>query len=810
MADFDRNVLEFYGLANPYPTQWPAEKDNNTDDDDSEQEQTKAKLNRRKSRYQALERAVSTRASIMSGSEKSASGVSNLVQKDEADPLGSTDSVVRTLRQLGVPVQDDVRLRNRFLLSSTSFTPALFLSQMHANADTEALLNGLDILSRSIDQKSASLKVLVESNFERFVRAKATIDNVYKEMKYRGVEPPPTTRARSHSRHASRNSFFGSAGGPAMMQPPITPTTVDGRKKNALIKESDYGVMGIKAPLLDVSAKAEDVWGPALGGREKEENLKTVLTSVERYREYVETSSAIADSIKRKDYEALVEEYNKARKFAEDARKLVRDLGSAPPSESQTYQILLSARMWYDVEEQISLFKRDVWRRLTASHNVTKTDGMSGQSPDQHMELIGILLELGVEDNPIWVWLLSRYDHLKGKINVLADRAKVEIEVLRRRLANAEKPTQQAIATNLRILGRQSIESNPSGLDSTEIVELWEKMQSFLNGLLSMQGVLGEVVEFWQIVDGFIEGRTQKSLPRGYNGESEVHHTLSDQGRTDLCKGAVELVDMIRMHVFEFFAGPPPEDISLLFSPLPPSPSTPKNPHTPTMRDPRFNFDDNNLPPPSPKRGESWEKFAFWPPNSNSLSGVHYLSKLLVLVGSGASEMASMAPVARDDGKQLELLRNMVGAARERCVTALCGAWNADAQNIKFVEDWRRSKEMGDVTRMPASFSAFEGALLAGMQKILYISEAQSKSGARDIVLPPPTKLLQMVRSQYVTTLYKALSGMVENAERAIKKTDDEWAKEVETGDAPATDTSILVGAEAVDAGDRVSLIFLH
>jgi len=44
---------------------------------------------------------------------------------------------------------------------------------------------------------------------------------------------------------------------------------------------------------------------------------------------------------------------------------------------------------------------------------------------------------------------------------------------------------------------------------------------------------------------------------------------------------------------------------------------------------------------------------------------------------------------------------------------------------------------------------------------------------------------------------------MVENAERAIKKTDDEWVKEVETGDAPATDTSILVGAEAVDAGDR-------
>src|SRR5438105_8128515 len=93
---------------------------------------------------------------------------------------------------------------NRFLLSSTTFSPALFLSQMHATADTKSLLNGLDVLSRSIDQKSASLKVLVESNFERFVRAKATIDNVYKEMKFRGMDPTPP-RTRGHSRHASRN-----------------------------------------------------------------------------------------------------------------------------------------------------------------------------------------------------------------------------------------------------------------------------------------------------------------------------------------------------------------------------------------------------------------------------------------------------------------------------------------------------------------------------------------------------------------------------------------------------------------------------
>ncbi|KAI0172260.1 exocyst complex component Sec5-domain-containing protein [Hypoxylon sp. FL1284] len=806
MTDFDRNVLEFYQLSTPFPSEWPAEKNDKSDDSDSELEQKKQKINRRKSRYQALERAVSNRTSIVQGSEKSASGVSNLVQRDEPDPLGTSNSVVRSLGQLGVPVQDDIRLRNRFLLSSTNFSPALFLSQMHATADTQSLLSGLDVLSRSIDQKSESLKVLVESHFERFVRAKATIDNVYKEMKYRGAEPPSTSRARAHSRHASKNSFSrNSSGGAALgVNPLVTPIGNDTRKKNALIKESDYGVMGIKTPLLDVAAKAEDVWGPALGGRDKEENLKTVSTSLDRYKEYIEASSNIAESIKRKDYEALVEEYVRARRFADEARRLVESLGSTPPSETQTYEILLAARMWYDVDEQIQLFKRDVWRKLTLLHNISKADAMAGQPQDQHMELIGLLLELGVDDNPIWVWLLSRFDYLKGKISSTGDRAKVEIEVLRRRLASGEKPAPQMMATHLRNLGRQSVESKVNGLDSPDVIELWEKMLAFLSSLLSAQGILGEVLEFWQTVQGFIDGKAQKSLPTGYNGESRDHHRLSQQGSVDLQKGTIELIDMLRAHVFEFFAGAPPEDISLLFSPLPPSPGTPMSSTLTPTRDPRFNFDANNLPPPSPRRGETWEKFAFWPPTSNSVSGVHYLSKMLTLVGSGASEMASVTAVSQGDVKQIELLKNLVGAARERCVNALCAAWNKDAENIKYVEDWKRSKEMGDVTRMPASFAAFEGALLSGMQKILYIPEATAKSGTEDIVPAPPAKLLQTVRSQYVTTLYKALSGMVENAERAVKKADDEWTTDVDVSIKSSDDrASLNVGLGTVDPGDR-------
>jgi exocyst complex component 2 len=584
------------------------------------------------------------------------------------------------------------------------------------------------------------------------------------------------------------------------------------KKKNALTKESEYGVLGIKTPLLDVSAKAEEVWGPALGGREKEENLKSMSTIVSRYKELYEVNGAITDCIKRKDYESLVEEYAKAKRFADDAKRLSDQLASTPPTDSQIHQLLLAARVWHDVEEQIEDFKKDVWRRLIAMQSVSKSDGAFSGQQDQHMEFIGILLELGVTDNPIWVWLLSRYDHLKSKITAVSDRSRVEIEVLRRRLANGEKPTAQAIASHLRSLARQTTEDKPTSVDSVEIIELWEKMNSFLTGMLSAQGILGEVMEFWQTVQSFVDGKAQKALPVGLNGESRQHHRLSDQGTLDLQKGTVELVDMIRESIFAFFADPPLEDISSLFSPLPPTPRTPRSTGasglTPTsMRDPRFNFD--NLPPPSPKRNEAWEKFAFWPPWSNSLSGVNYLAKLLVLVGTGASEMASISAISNGNSAALERLRALVGGARERCVTAICAVWNKDAENIKVLEDWRRSAEKRNLTRMPANFGAFESAVLSGMQKILYISEA--KVGSAEVVFPPPAKLLQMVRSQFVTTLYKALSGMVENAEKSVAKAEDDWTADTDGLASPvATVIATSIGAGSVNASDRVSCGFLH
>jgi exocyst complex component 2 len=654
---------------------------------------------------------------------------------------------------------------NRFLLSSTTFSPSLFLSQVHSDASTDTLLQGLDFLSRSIEQKSASLKVLVETNFERFVGAKATIDRVYNEMREQGKdsEPPRPT----HARGASRTSFSGRK--LSISQPPVT----NEKKKNALVKESEYGVHGIKVPLTEVAVKAEEVWGPALGGRDKEETLKAILESVESNRGLFEVGSTIQDAIRRKDHETIIEEYKRARKYTEDARYIVEQANYSKMAltDAQIHQIIVTARMWADVERQIEQFKRDAWKRLASTHFTKHQTGTDDTKSDEYMSLISIMLELGVEDNPIWIWLLSRYEHLKSRLNILCERSRIEIEILRRHLANSEKPTLRSVQKHFRAVPiNTNATAEPSKLDAPKVVEFWEHVHASMTTLLSTKGgLLGELIEYWDIAQSFMNGRAQRSMPTGYQNQSSVHHKLTDRNKIELENGTTELINIIREHLHSFFSDPPIEDVSALFSPLPttPTPTTPRTPLTaalsPTAGS-RFKFDPNNVPPPSPSRGETWEKYAFWPPHANALSGSHYLSKSLILIGTGANELASLRlPATGSDSRLDEALRLLVGGVRERCISAICAAWNADAEKLKVLEDWTRNADRKDTTNLPQRFLAVQSFLLNHLQKIMYV-EASSKTSV-DVVVPPSNKLLQMLRSQFVTSLYRTLSGMVECAE---------------------------------------------
>ena len=118
-------VLEHYGIRDNFPDEWPADKDKDSDNEEEPPAlptKTALPVRRSKSRYSVLERRPGVRGSVP-GSQKTSDGVENIVQRDEPDPLGAAPSVVQVLRQRGLAVQDDAKLRmyNFGFLKSLSF-----------------------------------------------------------------------------------------------------------------------------------------------------------------------------------------------------------------------------------------------------------------------------------------------------------------------------------------------------------------------------------------------------------------------------------------------------------------------------------------------------------------------------------------------------------------------------------------------------------------------------------------------------------------------------------------------------------------
>ncbi|KAK4900214.1 Exocyst complex component S5 [Elasticomyces elasticus] len=818
-ADTERRLLNHYKLTTLYPSSWPHQPG----DDDSSDSESEPSLHPNGNKTSQVHppskspsplvgrqsssarfRQIDRHASIRSAS--SLLGASSVVKQDEPDALGMVQSVATTLRSRGLPVEEDLALRNRFMLSSTSFSPALYLSQVHSEASTEDLLRGLEFLGRSIEQKSASLKVLVESNFEKFVRAKATIDNVYLEMRTQGVDPEtPTSPSlsstpgrRPHSRHTSRGGGGGgsgshtrsTSGAVSSFSPTLggnSRSATTPARKNALTREAEYGVLGIKAPLTDVVMRAEEVWGPALGGREKEENLKVLRGTLEQHGEVFRLGSVVSEAIKSNDYDGVVAGWKKIGFLVEIAKGIATTAQrtGSELSDADAQYVLLVAHAHHDVSTQVEVFKRSLWRRLKSSHgrkamSVAGSSTLNEEMEDRevHMDLIAVLLQLGVDENPIWEWLNSRCLYLKDKIARGFERSRIEIEILRRRLAGVNAKQ----GKDGRALGRY-LRSTSAGLtgsvektamDGAAIIAFWEKVLNALRGLLGSSGIVGEVMDFWSATQSFIDGRAQKAFPPAVVNANSEHLELEPDDVANLRSGALDLVSQLRESIMSFFADAPVDDLSDLYSPIPPTPITPdsgnKTPGGGGVRR-AFTFGGaghGELPPPSPKTGEWWEKFAFWPPGGNALGGAHYLALLLSLVGTAAGELAGLS-VVRQRGTTTsgpEGLKLLVSGVRERSIHALCSAWAGDADRLRDLEGWVRcSSERRDLTLMPGLFMVFEERVLQGFRGIAYVSEG-GRGGGGEVIQPPPAKLLQAVRGAFVGGLYKGLSGMVENAEK--------------------------------------------
>ncbi|BFZ60508.1 Exocyst complex component S5 [Saitoella coloradoensis] len=659
---------------------------------------------RRASRYEVLQQE-----------EDPATETDELLQ-DDSDPLGMVDSVSNALRRKGVQIDTDPKVRAQFMITSKTFQPRTFLRDVHANASYSELRTGQDWLQHSIEQRRDDVKELVGQNFDRFVTAKSTIDDVYQDM-----------------------------------------------KSATLNRENDYGIGALKSATLDANAKAQQIFTPIMENREKANTLRSTLSVLDRYKSYFNLPSTLLDCQRRKDHEGLIREYRKGE-------TLFKEYKASDPNQQGTALMVNQRRIfekvWNEAQRIVDNWKKDLW------------DGLSGEgrTDEQQMKAIGYLLEIGIDENPIWQYLQVRHNHLRNMITATFEQDRIQFETLRRKLAAKPAPSVKQLVSYLRVPFHPK-QDFAFHCDSEAIIEMWEALGDFVDDMMNELGA-HLVIEFWRTVQSFVDGKAQKSMPMGPNGISKKHLSL-DQMQVAQLRGMVEaLVLLICRLIGEFISSPP---VALPVDDM--EPSTPVGDVPPVPALPAVN---------------GGKVLAFVPAHANAVSASKYLSSTLREIAQAVDEIHSLGL----SSTVTDALRTVLGTAMQHFNDAVCKAWQQDTKYLVRLENWTRATENHDNTGFPRAIQSYTRAIIANAEKILNVANTTSGSAVQKVLQVMPTaKMIGAVRSTFLSGLYTvqqdicslALSLNATPTATTKKRISAVTAEEIREVDASDTDTRILL-----------------
>uniref|UniRef100_A0A060T388 Exocyst complex component SEC5 n=1 Tax=Blastobotrys adeninivorans TaxID=409370 RepID=A0A060T388_BLAAD len=233
--------------------------------------------------------------------------------EDEADPLGSTDSVVAVLRARGIDASSSVD-RSKYLVSSIEFEPRQFLRDVHSEATYDNLTNSLDYLESSITQQSEALRTLVERDYDRFVKSKTALDSVLEQIKSTGFSA-----------------------------------------------DHEWGLQTTKNLIDDSNAKATVIMKPVIDNQAREERLKAALELIKANKYLFNLPSTILKHVKNNDHDSLVRDYRRGK----DMRS--NEIISADTPEIVIHNKKITDRIWGEVEVIVDEYKRDTWKVLSTT-----------------------------------------------------------------------------------------------------------------------------------------------------------------------------------------------------------------------------------------------------------------------------------------------------------------------------------------------------------------------------------------------------------------------------------------------------------
>ncbi|EGG04385.1 uncharacterized protein MELLADRAFT_37367 [Melampsora larici-populina 98AG31] len=340
--------------------------------------------------------------------------------------------------------------------TSKSFSPKAFLSKVHPNASFSDLKMGGERLRESLEQRSEALKILVESEFDRFVAVKAATETVYEQMKNGPLRP-----------------------------------------------EEDYSIGPLRESLKSATSKAEQVYTPILENRRKAERLRSTLGVFERSKFFFNLPGTLIEAIEAEKYDTALLAYKRGRNMLDSRPGQVLNLPAPSNSEDGAQHKRIFDKVWLEVEKVVNVFKLKLGEKLTSSNGPIGVEEIE--------KTIEILLELDPLDDPAWLYFEAHHRSIIEKLKQIFTCATQKVREILAELNTARAKEEQSaidIRTCLGILDLPPSIEAEAILGQASGSQGWKALLEFIR--VPSELLSREIIPYWKIVKGYIDGKYQR------------------------------------------------------------------------------------------------------------------------------------------------------------------------------------------------------------------------------------------------------------------------------------------------------------
>ncbi|KAL2916082.1 Exocyst complex component S5 [Polyrhizophydium stewartii] len=291
---------------------------------------------------------------------------------DASDPLGIRETIFRRGKRRDSRMGLGGGSGPSVLIQEKNFDATFFLREIHKQTSHKDLEQGAVRLKVSIEQRDEVIKGLVKKYFAKFVSAKSTIDSFYREM----------------------------------------------RQKN-LISLPDYGIAPFEKALENLETNANKLYGPVLGRRSNGDKIRIALSILEGWKFFFNLPSSLTDQIKKGKYDGAVRDFKKGKylmqsSFTDEsgsAKETRQDMRSGKDAAAgllpKTHKAVFD-KVWAEVDKIVGQLRDELFSKL----------GDPSQSVEAQEKLIGYLVDLDADKNPVRCFLERQYMWLVDQLRV--------------------------------------------------------------------------------------------------------------------------------------------------------------------------------------------------------------------------------------------------------------------------------------------------------------------------------------------------------------------------------------------------------